>query len=437
MSRLRPDEHFISEAVWDGRPYVRYEPDWREPVREEYGSSYMTGLAGQVGGYMMMRHPPPGLGLGRVYAEIRPDEPVWTGPGYWHYHPTIRPDKDFVPMIPERTNSRGELLPAKPLSRRHVHTFEAMQASGHIDRDKGNPHDHRGTNNEAVHFHRPRGKYVFPPGDGRARRLDVHPLGVPLFADAEVVFLALEGCPKSDSILTAILASGIKAAVFGVPSVTLWQAPELLPFAASYLRDKVVVVVPDNDLDNPLVVTQALCCRTYLTWRSGARGVCVAAPTSGKGADDHLHAGGSLGELEVFGREFPDPFAVWKYMERLTPGREDRVRRNFIFNVAAAVHAGADGTIKKAIPSLAGILGVKRSRAYRATADLVSAGGWSSDRPLATVRGSWRGNYYDRSEQWDGDTPTLTIRPELRATTIQPTPLSDYLQDNFGLDTFE
>jgi len=168
VSRLKREEHFISQAVWDARPYVRYEPDRRDAVRQEYGSSYMTGLAGQTGGYLMMRHPMPGLGLGHVYAEIRPDEPVWTSGGYWHYHPTVRPDKDFVPMIPERTDSKGRLKLAQPLSKRHIHTLGSMQANGHIDRDKGNPYDHRGTNNEAVHFHRPKGKYVFPPGDGRA-----------------------------------------------------------------------------------------------------------------------------------------------------------------------------------------------------------------------------------------------------------------------------
>jgi hypothetical protein len=409
LSRLEPEEHFISWDVWEGRPYVRWEPDDRDAVRREYDSSYMTGLAGQVGGYLMMRHPMPGLGLGHVYAEIRPDEPVWTGPGYWHYHPTTRPPKDFVPMIPERRDSKGKIVPPKPLSSRHVHTFEAMKKSGHIDRDRGNGYDHRGINDEDVHFHRPAGKYVFCPGDDRAQRVDIHPLAVDLFADAEVVFFVIEGCPKSDAVLTAILKSGMRAAVFSVPSVTLWRAPELRRFAEAHLRSKLVVIVPDGDWrDNPRVVTQAMSCRTRLT--SLRLQACIASPTLGKGVDDHLVAGGTLGDLAVIGRDFPDLYGVWRLMERLTPGREDRVRRNFIINVAVAVHAGEDGTIKKNVRPLARIMDLPESRVRRAVDGLLEAGAWTADRPTLTTRGKWKGRYYDPSEQWDGDTPTFTIR---------------------------
>src|SRR5262249_28285013 len=159
-------------------------------------------------------------------------------------------------------------------------------------------------NNEDVHFHRPAGKYVFPAGDKKAKRIDIHELGASLFADAEVVFFALEGVVKGDAILTAILDTGARAAACSVPSVTLWRAPELHPTAERYFRSKVVVVVPDNDWHNHRVVTQAMCCRTELT-RLGIH-ACVAVPTRGKGVDDHLVNGGTLGELSVLGRDFPN-----------------------------------------------------------------------------------------------------------------------------------
>jgi hypothetical protein len=244
-------------------------------------------------------------------------------------------------------------------------------------------------------------------------------------------------------VLTAILETGAKAAVFSVPSVTLWRAPELRRFADAYLRGKVVVIVPDGDWrDNPLVVTQAMSCRTRLT--SLGLQSCVAAPTFGKGADDHLAAGGTLGDFAVIGRTFPNLFETWKIMERLTPKRpgwqlakEDRVRRNFVINAAVAVHAGEDGTIKKSVRSLARIMEVPEARVRRAVNDLIEADAWSSDKPTRTTRGVWRGRYYDRSEQWEGDTPTFTIREELRATTSDPTPLAAYLYDNHGLSLGE
>jgi hypothetical protein len=174
-----------------------------------------------------------------------------------------------------------------------------------------------------------------------------------------------------------------------------------------------------------------LSCRTRLT--SLGIHACVAAPTLGKGADDHLVAGGTLGGLSVIRRDFPDLYAVWRLMERLTPGREDKVRRNFIINVAVGVHAGEDGTIKKNVRPLARIMDEPESRVRRAVDDLLEAGAWTADRPTLTTRGKWKGRYYDRSEQWEGDTPTFTIREELRAQTTEPTSLSTYLQDNFGI----
>jgi hypothetical protein len=79
---------------------------------------------------------------------------------------------------------------------------------------------HRGINDETVHLDENRAKYVFPPGGG-ARRLDQHPQAFIWLATARRVFFAIEGCIKADAIVPA------GEAVFSVPSVTLWRAPEL------------------------------------------------------------------------------------------------------------------------------------------------------------------------------------------------------------------
>ena len=72
-------------------------------------------------------------------------------------------------------------------------------------------------------------------------RIDVHPLALSSLHKAPVVYFVIEGCLKAD----AVLANG--GAVFSVPSVSLWDCHELWRFAADYLFDKTVVIVPDGD----------------------------------------------------------------------------------------------------------------------------------------------------------------------------------------------
>src|SRR4051794_38219356 len=91
-------EHHIRRDVWDNRPYVRYSPENLGPVREEYlgltegQRPFATMIANggrnpfrkthpetQDGGFLIMRHAPPGLEqFGKVYAEMRPDFAVAT-----------------------------------------------------------------------------------------------------------------------------------------------------------------------------------------------------------------------------------------------------------------------------------------------------------------------------------------------------------------------
>jgi hypothetical protein len=148
-------EHGVADEVRAARPYVRWTTDDVEPVREAYAGltpgqqTTLLRWAAESDGLIIYRHSfePPRDFLGRVYPEIRPDQPVVTET-IWHYH---GPPSDEPPSHP----STGTPLPAQ-----HVHTREEMQE--HIARSR-DPDDHRGRNTRKVHPHRRLAKYLFPP----------------------------------------------------------------------------------------------------------------------------------------------------------------------------------------------------------------------------------------------------------------------------------
>lgn len=475
------EDHAISPEVGKARPYDRYTADDPSLAQKAYADlnrhqrAYMTGLAKQADGVVINRHAAPGLD--HVYAELRPDNPVKTGPPHWHYHPSVR--SKGVPVIPTGPSA------GKPLSKRHVCTLEVMQRNGHVARNR-NEDDHDGANNEGVHKHQPRAKYLFPPAPTRevlwyhdhdaayrnidkrdehiarwhddgidvvgrhghnsrrkdksvnyAKRIDVHPLALPMFEQAERVFFVIEGCIKAD----AILSTG--EAVFSVPSVTLWDAPELSQFIASYLQGKEVVIVCDADwFKNSAVMTQAMFCRTFLR-RQGLEAALVAAPPynqndleekTGKprlnGVDDFLAAGGNLDDLEVIEREV-DPARLYKFLSDQVPkgylngreiplgprpgsGRRDGRKRSAEVVEALALHAGEDGALCASVGKLAKVMRVPRMRVVRALDDLLESGAITVDKPLVMQSGVWRGNYYDLALEWV-DRPMITLHPDLRA----------------------
>jgi hypothetical protein len=467
-------EHAITPEVGFGRPYVRWTADDPSPVLEayhwlnRYQRGYMTYLAVQDNGVVIVRHAPPDLDLSHVYAELRPDHPVKTGPSRWHCHPSTPPRA--VPVIPEGPSA------GKPLSKRQTYTLDAMIRNGHIGRDKGED-DHAGTNCEDVHKHQPRAKYLFPPAptkdfswahdhseayagksgrrdahvarwhsgvdvSGRhvhsskrkdesanyAKRLDVHPLALEKFEQAERVFFVIEGCIKAD----AVLSTG--EAVFSVPSVTLWDAPELPQFIAKHLQGKEVVIVPDADwFEKPAVKRQAILCRSFLRSHGLEKALVAAPPTEGakdiKGVDDFLAAGNSLDDLVVLDREVDVDYLEW--LKRQAPpkilasglklhrplpgsGRRDGRKRSAEVVEALALHANDDGTFSSSLGTLARVVGIHRRRVPRGLDDLLETGAATVDKPLATQSGVWHGNYYDRALEWV-DRPTITVHPDLRA----------------------
>jgi hypothetical protein len=109
----------------------------------------------QTDGVLIMRHPPPGIGLPPILPELRPDVAVITRT-VWHWH------GDTQPHDPPVNPTTGKQLPKK-----HVHTARSMR--NHIREKKSekisNPH--AGENTEVVHSHEYRAKYIFPPGPNK------------------------------------------------------------------------------------------------------------------------------------------------------------------------------------------------------------------------------------------------------------------------------
>jgi hypothetical protein len=323
--------------------------------------------------------------------ELRPDAAVVTS-SHWHYHGDELKAELVIP-------STGKPLPSK-----WAHKPEHMQR--HIEKVHG------GVNDQTVHLDENRAKYVFPPGDG-AKRLDMHPEAWTRFTNASRVFFVIEGCIKADAVLSA------GEAVFSVPSVTLWAAPELTSFART-LRGKVVYIIPDADwITNGNVITQAIFCRTYLR-RLGITQTHVGAPPYDryqandklKGIDDHLAYGGSMDDLDVTARE--TPYGLAEYLAERRTWRRDRVVRNAEVLEGLALHADSNGQVWASLRAVARIMGIHHSRVERAVRDLEWCGAIHVDGDLST-----RPRHCDPKMGWVGwdwnDRPTITIVPELRA----------------------
>jgi hypothetical protein len=312
--------------------------------------------------------------------------------------------------------------------------------------------EHPAGNTNDVHSHENRAKYVFLSGDDHARRVDVNPLafrrrfrtGRSLLRVCRVYF-AIEGCLKADAILTAILKTGEDASVINVPSVTLWDTPDL-EFLANHFLDPwserearpEVVIVPDADwFSKPEVLTQALLCRS-LCRRLGFEtciaaapiwpglqececkpmGECVNAVTCKrcggyfKGVDDFLAAGGMLGGLFVLHREAP----VHHHLIDLKDMRSDKRVNCSKMLTALAEHSDNDGGFEGSIPKLARVTDFKRRTAYQVITDyLVGERIITVDRPTLLKRKQWiRGKGYVAEFDWE-DRPKFILPPQLRA----------------------
>ena len=392
-------DHAISEEVGNHGRYVRFEHSDFELVGQHFEAfdpktkRLARTVAGQSGGFIIVRR-----GWNQeVPPQLRPDESVFTSnlrkPSY---HPSR---EDAGPVW----TKKGKRVLPLPLAQRERHLAKW----------------HDGENVEHLHFHHRPAKYVLPPG-AHGKRLDV-PMPERI-ARANRVFFVIEGSLKTD----AILSTGEVA--FGVPSVTLWHAPELDDFIREMgLRGKQVVIVPDADwVKNPMVVMQAMMCRTYLRDR-GVSGAIVAAPpldAQTKGVDDYLHAGHSLDGLAVLEREAIERLDAWRALYPFDTGY-GMMDRAVNALTKLPLHATREGKLIYSISMFAKILRRDRKTARKAIRDLQRAG-------IVTVEGSLdaglqyedkqTGAWYDFD--WD-ERPRITIKPEFRATE-KPVSLRDW-----------
>jgi hypothetical protein len=257
-------------------------------------------------------------------------------------------------------------------------------------------------------------KYIFPKGDGLAKRTDMHPHMD--FRRAKRIMLGKEGCIKADAMFSA------GEAVFSWASVALWNPAELKRLAF-WLRDTPCYLVLDADWrapDKPDVMTQAWLCKSFLE-RHGVR-VKVAAPPYGaylqnatlKGVDDHLAHGGSMNGLEVLEREAP--YGVAEFMYEHGIRRKNSVVRAALAVQALARHCDENGEIYKNLNAVGRATGVGSRRLRRAIPDLVEFG-------IAEVEGDLEAapRWQDKDGDWHGwdwvDRPVIRLHSKLRAKT--------------------
>lgn len=456
-------ERGIDPAIARARPYVRWELDDLAPVVEAFAGlspgqrATITRWAKQSPGWLIYRHAPPGVKAGAIYPEIRPDQPVSTGQAYKHFHGDGSPNESVSPS----------------------RIFKPEQKEWHIALCDDNGLGHWGENSQVVHGHERKAKYIFPPGlktkgffthdhsdyfrlpvkhpgrvkaahvkdehdvcdvkgphkhpttvsdpddPGLARRIDVHRLAVDKFAKAGRVFFVIEGCLKADAVLSA------GEAVFSVPSVTMWDCPELPEFARLYLRGKLVCIVPDSDwIMNPQVIAQARLCQSALVRISdqdhlGITPVVCAPPVGNyfhpphaKGVDDYLAAGGTIDDLVV--QDNWPPFFVPEIEAFLGPRRRDALRRDALTVLTLALHSGPDGRYQGTLDALARVMGVAPATVTRAVRQLQALDVLEVNGDLSTRRSRYSGRW-----EWDDDAPHIVLAEKYRGEHTAA-PLRDF-----------
>ncbi len=456
----------ISLEVAERRPYVRYERGDTGAVdkadqkfrawmsAQQYGAS-ITRIVNQCGGFVMVRHPVPvrveGRLLPAILAELRPDDPVQTAT--WVDEHEHSDPKGFEKHIEKShggvnegaDNGAGGLhghvdengfdldaakyvfAPNPTIEKPYEHKHPCRTpriTEAHIERHHNRIDDTGGN----LHGHTRR---VKDRSQHLQDRLDMHPDAVALLHRAHAnhgrVFFALEGCLKADAILSA------REAVFSVPSVTLWDAPELEAFAERWLKGTKVIVVPDSDWEsNDAVIAQALNCRTVLRKYIGDD-VHVAAPpglsTPGHakdckhckvGVDDFLgRYKGSIDDLLRVDREAP--LGLADFLEGQPGLRSDALAVDAEVMQWLALNANANGEIRSGAQTIAKASGHGVRRVNRSINRLIKLGAITVDKDRADLAKKYiprqgGGGFYSRQLEW-ADRPTITVHPKLRART--------------------
>lgn len=441
------------------------DPNYRDLTPGQIG--FLERMMEQSDGITIVRYAPPlnRRTLQPIFAELRPLDAVLTGSRRHNF-----------------VDSNGKFWD------QHSRPYEQLTRGWqkHVDRAEAID-DHQGVNNPEDHSHDNLARYLFPPGlyhdvpwenhdhdkmsvdrlathlenhdhpDGgdtvhlksvkdpnvnRAKRIDVHPSAVERFADARVVYFALEGCLKADAILTEILRTDECASVFSVPSVTLWDCKEFSQFLQQYVKGRTCFIIPDADWQDErkggAIISQALYCRAAIEDVIGRGGTFIAAPpmyldgVKTKGIDDYLHAGGKLHDLKIVNPQAPEDMIFYGFKSPSTTSvgkRRDRAMLRFL-----SIHADTNGEYSAPLLTIARRVirkGKDRDAVREALMNLVTAGAITSDKPLTTTNTQWipwpEHNPYgaewgikgwsvthDQEDFWR-DIPTLTVDSKYRA----------------------
>jgi hypothetical protein len=236
---------------------------------------------------------------------------------------------------------------------------------------------------DGVHGHRWRVKNQ--KADSYAKRIDVHPMAIPLLEDAEVVLISMEGNLKADAMLTYILRHELPWSVVDIPSVGQWRCEELDDFATEHLTGRRTILVCDSDyLDRYDVQRQAFAFREYLRRKLGKHAVQVAAPPPSDefedcsrrhgdcpnpepkktGADDFVgKLGGRLEDLVVVERDVAPKLREWSeaYVKRYDRSGPNPYRSTARLAALMTLITKDDGRGRSSISSLSSFSSMHRT----------------------------------------------------------------------------
>lgn len=279
-------------------------------------------------------------------------------------------------------------------------------------------------------------------GDCDSARIDVHPWAVPLFKNAEVVFASIEGVQKADAILSQIRRHNLRASVYSVPSVTLWNDPKTTDFVDTFLRGKTVIVIPDADWADPskkgAVENQARIYHGRLVDFGVSKVHVAAAPdsffkdTGDKGIDDYLGQGGTLEQMVCFDVEPPNRRTVLSWVNRAYQSHVGHPPTNQYARTLAGTitslsmfASSRDGEIRVSQGLLANVLGVTRQSIGHRLGVLGDLKAIEYDGSFAVSR-----NYFGGWD-WEDQPEIRIVADELRATMLPKRLLVDVLGESF------
>jgi hypothetical protein len=325
--------HVIDQAFREADP-EGFDSKLRKDQRRTYKQQ-----ASQGDGFVMMKHPVPGLGLPPIPPQVRPFKGELDEDGrekkylnavspkrkiFWTDNHYMRFFKDWKRLSKEQKRKRmkklGRHLDAKP------------------------PYGHRGEQPfppKTDHVH-PKLVRDWSEVSDAMRFEHTQIQTVDDWRNADIIFVGIEGTPKCDAMAADLRALGLNAVACSVPACWMWGdsgvmvngVRELDLIANAYMQGKLVIVVPDDDWaekkkngDYP-VRTAAYLLQERLLDLDLDIDARIYAPKSlpgfdKTGIDDSIAAGCHLTDLLGLERQSPDLLSLRLWLKSKNPGASD------------------------------------------------------------------------------------------------------------------